>query len=249
MIVYLAGIENAQKIITENNYSNIGVLGSFFYVKEWMLPYIKNEWDFLLDSGAYTFMTQQKKGIVEEIDWNDYVEKYADFINQNNVKYFFELDIDSLIGIKKVEILRTKLESLTNKKSIPVWHKSRGKDYWFKMIDEYDYVAVGGLIDKGISGYEEMEKYFPWFLNTAKEKNCKVHALGYTSIPGLHKYPFHSVDSTSWSVGGRFGRVAVFKNGKFVTNYKPNNRKGKKDINKHNFKQWIKFQNYAKYNL
>ena len=98
------------------------ILESFYYVDEdteRLLPYFG---DFLLDSGAFTFMQNAKS----HVNWNDYIEKYADFINRNDIHKFFELDIDSVIGYSKVKEFRKTLERLTGKQCIPVWHKSRG---------------------------------------------------------------------------------------------------------------------------
>ena len=52
------------------------------------------------------------------VDWDEYIESYAEFINNHNIKLFMELDIDSVVGIKEVERLRNKLERLTNKQCI-----------------------------------------------------------------------------------------------------------------------------------
>lgn len=82
--------------------------------------------NFLLDSGAFSFMSGaecSKKMLIE------YMERYIKFINENNIKYFFELDVDTIFGIEFVEELRAKLEQETNKKCIPVWHKGRGIEY------------------------------------------------------------------------------------------------------------------------
>jgi hypothetical protein len=69
------------------------ILESFYYADadtERLLPYYG---DFLLDSGAFTFMMSSKNHVV----WEEYIERYANFINRNNVKKFFELDIDSYV--------------------------------------------------------------------------------------------------------------------------------------------------------
>ena len=74
------------------------ILESFYYVDqltEKLIPYLG---DFLLDSGAFTFMQSSKN----HVEWEEYIERYADFINRNNIKKFFELDIDSVVGYKKV---------------------------------------------------------------------------------------------------------------------------------------------------
>jgi len=130
MNIYLAGFHGEKNRTNQNDIlkQKIYVLESFAYIKDWQLPLIKNEWNFLLDSGAFTFMDNVQERTTG-IDWNDYVKRYADFINKMNIDLFFELDIDSILSLKEVEKLREKLEKLTGKKSIPVWHRSRGIDY------------------------------------------------------------------------------------------------------------------------
>lgn len=230
----------------ENMINTLGlcdyVLESFWYVKDWQLDKIKNCKLFLLDSGAFTFMSNSKKSV----NWDQYVERYANFINKNDIKNFFELDIDSLVGIKEVERLRNKLEKLTNKKCIPVWHKSRGLEYWKMMTKNYDYVAIGGIVTKEIK--PQNYKYFIPMLKIAKENNCKVHGLGFTGVKYLHKYPFYSVDSTAWSSGWRFGTLYKFT-GKGFKKIKYKGKRLKKEkgneADAFNYTEWVKFQKYA----
>ena len=243
MKMFLAGL--GSRLDVQNLFKQrIYVLESFYYVKEFMIPYIEKYWDLLLDSGAFTFMENVKK----HVDWDDYILRYADFINQYNIRHFFELDIDVVVGIKEVERLREKLETLTSKKCIPVFHKSRGKDYWAKMIKEYDYVAIGGIVTKEI---KKKEQYiFEWFLDTAKKENCKVHGLGYTNLTGLKKYHFYSVDSSSWISGNKFGHVHKF-DGETIrkTDKTKTQRIKNKETATNNFREWVKFQKYAEEHL
>lgn len=217
-------------------------LESFWYVKEWQLPKIKKCKLFLLDSGAFTFMSNSNK----QVNWDEYVEQYADFIKRNNIEHFFELDIDSIVGLKEVERLRNKLEKLTNRKCIPVWHKSRGLEYWKMITKKYDYVAIGGIVTKEISS-TEYDIFIP-LLKIAKENNCKVHGLGFTGTKYLHKYHFYSVDSTAWSSGRRFGTLYKYTNGGFKK-IKIDGKRIKKDkgseVDLFNYKEWMKFQDYA----
>ena len=92
------------------------ILESFYYVNndtKRLLPYFG---DFLLDSGAFTFM-QGKTG---SPNWDEYIERYANFIKENKVQKYFELDIDSVVGYERVKEYRRKLESLVGWKCIPV---------------------------------------------------------------------------------------------------------------------------------
>jgi len=178
------------------------LLGSFFYLrkvqkdkKAWVLEQISAQApeDFLLDSGAFSFLTGTQ---IPDIDL--YLEDYARFIKDNNIKQYFEMDIDSIVGLPKVEEYRKYLEKETGVPSIPVWHLSRGKEYFIRMCREYSYIALGGIASKEYGS--KLYKYFPWFIKTAHENNCEIHGLGYTG-KGLLKYRFDSVDSTSWLAG------------------------------------------------
>lgn len=248
MDVYLAGLgSETNRANSRNDFDDkIFVLESFHYLKDWMLPYIKEKWNFLLDSGAFTFMNNLKNS--KDIDWDNYVEKYAKCINDNDIDLFFELDIDVLVGIEEVERLRNKLEKLTNKKCIPVWHKSRGLDYWKQMCKDYEYVAIGGIAI-GTIKRSQYDIFVP-LLKIAKESNCKVHGLGFSSVEGMKKYKFYSTDSTTWSVGNRAGFLFQFKGDKMYRIEKPKGtRLNGTEAAIHNFKEWIKFQKYAKRNL
>ncbi len=243
MEIYLAG--GGREIWRKWDFYQFNRLESFYYIlKEGRGELIPKYDNFLLDSGAFTFMNKNKGNV----NWDNYINNYANFINKYDVKCFFELDIDVIVGINEVERLRKKLESLTNKQCIPVFHKSRGKQYWFKIIKEYDYVAIGGIVTKEIRPKEY--PFLNWFLSEAKKNDCKVHGLGFTRVSELHKYPFYSVDSTSWISGNRFGHVYLFKNGQMPKIQKKAGQRVKgNNVCEHNFKEWIKFAKYAKTNL
>lgn len=219
------------------------MLESFYYIEEWEIPLIKQCEFFLLDSGAFTFMNNCKTNV----DFDAYLTSYIEFINKHDIKYFFELDIDAVVGLEEVERLRKRLETETGKKCIPVWHKSRGKEKFIEMCKEYDYVAIGGIVTKEIKPVEH--KYFKWFIDTAHSYGCQIHGLGFTNLKGLYIFNFDSVDSTSWVSGGRFGAMYHFT-GRELKLVDTGKRRRREDIShqlldRHNFFEWVKFQNYA----
>lgn len=245
MKICLAG--EAQKEMTQDLLKCSAILQSYYLIPEWMLPIVRKCNFFILDSGAFTFINAQKQKRKNECDFDKYLNEYIKFINDNDVKYFFELDIDSIVGIEEVERLRKRLEEGTGKKCIPVWHKSRGKDYFIKMCQEYDYVAIGGIVTKEIK--PEDYKYFKWFIDTAHSYGCKIHGLGFTNLKLLKYFNFDSVDSTSWLSGGRFGTMYHF-NGRELRIVDTKNRRRRSDINHiplniYNYYEWCKFQKYA----
>ena len=225
----------------------IYILESYHYItkQEWMYPLFKQFKGFLLDSGAFTFMTSLKG---KAINWDEYVINYGNFIRQHNIKNFFELDIDPIVGIKEVERLRDLLENTAGRKCIPVWHKSRGLNYWKKMCEEYKYIAIGGIVTQEIKRSEY--DVFSYLLKIAREKKTKVHGLGFTNLKGMEKYKFYSVDSTSWLSGNKFGSVYLF-NGKTMDKQikLPGQRVKTNEVAIHNFSEWVKFSIYAEQNL
>lgn len=221
------------------------ILESFYYADsdtERLLPFFG---DFLLDSGAFTFMQNNKT----HVEWEEYIERYADFIKRNSINKFFELDIDSVVGYEKVKEYRRKLENLTRRQCIPVWHKSRGIEEFKSMCDEYSYVAIGGIAINEIS--KNQYSAFPAMIKEAHRRGAKVHGLGFTSLKYLPKIHFDSVDSTAWTTGNRFGYIYRF-DGK--TMQKIDAPAGKKLADSRkvaliNYTEWIKFQKYAERNL
>lgn len=218
------------------------VLESFYYIRDYQIPLIKSAELFLLDSGAFTFMSNSKKAV----EWDEYLNKYIDFINKHDVQYFFELDIDDVVGYERVKELRRKLEAGTGKKCIPVWHKSRGIEEFKNLCEHYDYIGIGGFAIKTITRneYPLIKKMCAY----AKQKNTKIHGLGFTE-KNIYEYGFYSCDSTTWNMISRFGKIYKFTGDRIVV-VTP---KGKKiDKTKytegevHNIREWIKYQNYLR---
>lgn len=244
MELYLAGGHNERDTrVPRDKQHGVHILESFYYADEFtekMIPYFGK---FLLDSGAFTLFSDKSKG--KGIIWEEYVDKYADFIVRNKVERFFELDIDKLVGGEKVLELRRRLENKAGRPCIPVWHKFRGKDNFLRMCEEYRYVAIGGIVSKEIKPDEY--KYFPWFIRKAHEAGAKIHGLGFTALQGLPKYHFDSVDSTAWTTGNRFGAVYRFNGTTMVKINKGEGQrlKDSRAVAVNNFNEWVKFQRYA----
>ena len=202
--IFLAGVSSVKNTIVPH-FKPHYILESFMYLRskrKSTLDYIS--WclqadEFLLDSGAFTFMNKSKKTSSFSDDaLLEYVNSYIDFINQYDIKHFFEMDIDSILGYDKVKEIRKYIEEKTNKKVIPVWHKSRGIEDFHDMCKEYKYVAVGGIAAKEIkrSEYELLCE----LCDIAHSYGCKIHGLGYSPLSVLNerKCPFDTADSTTW---------------------------------------------------
>ena len=235
MRVYAAGTASLQRSEQEEASNFLYVLESFFYFKNWQKQFLKSS--FMLDSGAFTFMNSGRE--VAEI--SGYVNRYINFINENDVKLFYELDIDVIVGLAEVEKIREKLECETGKKCIPVWHKQRGLQYWKDITHDYNYVAIGGIVVKNIK-QTEWEIFNP-LIQIAHKNKCQVHGLGMGNMEAIRKYPFDSVDSTGWAEH-RFNKLRIFENG-ILKMWKKKGVVKRHEAIIHNINEMIKFQEYA----
>ena len=236
--IYFAGIEARLEQVEQAGGVDYG-LTTFYYlrgknysrVKE-LKNIVNKSW--LIDSGAFTFMNSGG-----EVNWAEYVDDYAEFVNRYNIDLFIELDLYSVVGVKNTEKLRKRLELKTGKKCIPVFHPELGIDYYKKMVDAYDYIAIGGIV---VGKWKNENQMIP-LINYANQKGVRVHGLGFTRISKLDKFRFYSVDSTSW-MGDRFGKVCVFDGKTLRDVYSDNRRADWRRASYHNITQWKK---YAKY--
>ena len=245
MKIYLAGFYSRPYLITQ--FKPKYVLESYWYAKdspEFMKNIKQENTNFLLDSGAFTFLNQKK-----QISWNNYVKEYIDFINNHEIQNFFELDIYKIVGVQKTEEIRKLIETETKKRCIPVWHRHLGLNYLENLSSNYNKIGFGGFVINDIKTKDY--KYVPKLLNIAKKNNCNVHGLGFTSFKHLNYNDFDSVDSTSWLSGSRYGTVYCFNYNKLCQYKKQKNQKTKnyKILDEQNIKEWIKFQKYAEHNL
>lgn len=242
MRIFLAGTASQEQIVKENCPKYI--LESFYYIKDWQKKLIHETDDFLLDSGAFTFI-QKANG---QINWYNYIENYAEYIKQNKVKNFFELDIDSVVGYQKVIEFRSLLERLTGERCIPVWHKNRGVDEYKRHCQEYPYVGIGGYVIKELNNRDYAA--FPSMIKYAHERKTKVHCLGFTATCKFSKYHFDSVDSTTWIIGAKFGNICILKNNIIQQVHYSNKRcSNVAELMRYNLSVWVKFQKYAETHL
>lgn len=243
MKIYLAACLECSEIKDEDVKKTPYVLQTFYSINEKTEKRLDLVNDILLDSGAFSL---RNKGTDDHSIYEEYVEKYAEFINKHNIKHFFELDIDNIVGYAKVIEYRKKLERLTNKQPIVVWHPQRGIEEYYNHCKEYKYIALGGFVAATLQKRNQYLKLYPNFINVAHKHGCKIHGLGFTSLQKLPYLHFDSVDSTTWLNGVKYGILYKFNGKTLVATGAPEGKRGNsKLIQRINFEEWVKFQRYA----
>lgn len=217
MKVFLAGVSQAVRsaddpILKMVEQQRPFMLESFAYITPSTDNLIQHSSDFILDSGAFTYIYKTKgKAQGAKIDWEEYARRYADYIVSRKIEKYVELDIDSLVGYDNVLKLRKTLEKLTDRPCMPVWHTSRGRQDFEDTCRRYRYFAIGGL-----TVFKKDWSLLKPFIHEAHKHGCKIHGLGFTKTYIMDEMPWDSVDSSTWSNGARYGFIYKFDGKKLV---------------------------------
>jgi len=148
--------------------------------------------DFIVDSGAYSFMGgSSNTPPVEEI--YAYTQKYAMRMKEDDIDHFVEMDIERVYGFQVYRDCLHMLQDITGREPLRVWHPHRGWDYIDALSRKFDWVCLGG-INFGTVTPDIMDR----MLRIAHSNGCRVHALGVADLEVIKTYPFDSTDTSSW---------------------------------------------------
>lgn len=171
--------------------------------------------DLLLDSGAYSAKTQGKKLDVD--DYIDYIKENADVFDK-----YFNLDVIGN-GPKSYEnFIYMRMKGL---EPIPVWHAETETEFLEHYLKLSDYIAIGAISsmsnERTIRSLDHIWRQY--LVDSDGYPVCKIHGFGLTSILIMTRYPWYSVDSTSWVQFGRYGVILIPKTrkGEWVYNENP----------------------------
>ena len=167
--------------------------------------------ELFLDSGAFSAWSQNKT-----ID----IDEYIQFIKENKDAIDVYANLDSIGDPVKTWDNQMYMES-KGLHPLPVYHYGEDIKWLLRMLKKgYDYIALGGMVP--ISNDQLirwLDNLFSKYLTDPKGIPCiKVHGFGLTSLELMLRYPWWSVDSTSWVITGRMGAIYIpkFKNGKWI---------------------------------
>jgi len=169
-----------------------------------------NKIDLFLDSGAYSAWT---KGAQISID------EYIKFIKDNLFCITTYCNLDDIQSPEKTWENQEKMEN-EGLSPLPVYHIGEDKKYLDRILG-YEYFALGGMALQSLPA--RIEFYDEIFSLICSHKNGflpthKIHGFGLTSLQLMIRYPWYSVDSTSWVLTGRFGSIFVprYRNGEYI---------------------------------
>lgn len=170
-----------------------------------------------LDSGAFSAYTQ---GVVIDLP------KYCEFIQRNS-------DIIEVASV--LDAVGDPLKTYENQKAmealgvnpLPCFHYGEDLRYLEYYVANYEYITLGGMVP--ISTPDLLKWLdFLWgnyLTDGAGRARVKVHGFGLTVIKLMERYPWYSVDSSSWVQISSVGSIIHPDHGVISMSHTSPNRK------------------------
>lgn len=182
------------------------ILSSFYVLQKFKTKLdIFKQFESFLDSGAFSAFTKKTT-----INLNEYIA----FIKETNPlwKIYATLDV---IGDWKATKINTEYMESKGLHPLPVFHYGSPIEELKSLISRYNHIALGGLVPLALH-QSKLESWLDYCFSVIGNK-VKVHGFGVNSIWAWKRYPFYSVDASSWSQGARYYKVISFEDSKFIT--------------------------------
>ena len=180
--LFFSGVQSDRyfDIVTKES---LTVLMSYPYFKKMPKKFLKERVDrfpdlkMMIDSGAHTFIQDEKFAEKDIEYWENYLEEYTAWIRENKEVIFaaVELDIDYLVGQDVVDGWREKYFKPLEDEGIQViyvWHNVRGEKDWERMCQQFRYIGFSMMGDSNLT----IDKCNQ-MVNIAQKFGAKVHGL------------------------------------------------------------------------
>lgn len=198
---YYAAIVNEDEIRACTLIPPFNMLASYHYFKnkkELIKELIQKGYDIFIDSGAFSAENSGKT-----IEIND----YCNFLKETGAKMYAALDV---IGNAKQTLANTEyMVKEHGLDPLPTFHLG-GNTKDLEKLFNYNYICLGGLVfASGAMRYcDEV-----WSIILKNRPDMRVHGFGLTNADLMARYPWTSVDSSSFKGCKRFGRQQILWNG------------------------------------
>lgn len=183
------------------------ILESWHYVgKQAFVDHMRaNQARIFLDSGAFSAYTL---GVTLSVaEYCDYIKRNKDILRVEDGTVMASV----LDGIgDPLQTYRNQLEmELRGCRALPCFHAGEDERYLEWYVKNYEYITLGGMVGsstKALSVWLD-RVWNKYLVDGSGRARLKVHGFGITSRPLMERYPWYSVDSSSWIQSAAFGAI------------------------------------------
>ena len=160
-----------------------------------------------LDSGAFSAFT-----LGVSID----LPTYCDYIKRNMDIWRVE---DGVVMASVLDGIGDPLQTYRNQlhmealgaKPLPCFHAGEDERYLEHYVQNYEYITLGGMVGSSTKQLcIWLDRMWDKYLTDGSGRpRLKVHGFGITAVPIMERYPWWSVDSSSWIQSAAFGSIVT----------------------------------------
>jgi len=170
-----------------------------------------------LDSGAFSAFTLGKQ--IDLPAYVNYCKANADIIEHASVLDGIGDPLQTYKNQKRMEALGVR--------PLPCFHYGEDERYLEYYMANYEYITIGGMVPISTPQlFLWLDRIWGKYLTDGSGRpRLKVHGFGLTSYPLMVRYPWYSVDSSSWVQIGAHGNIFMPEFGTIAVSSKSPNAK------------------------
>lgn len=163
-----------------------------------------------LDSGAFS---AHSLGVSIDINaYCDYIKRNRDILRVEDGIVMASV-LDGIGDAQKTYEHQIYMEQC-GANPLPCFHFGEDPRYLEWYVAHYDYITIGGLVRRSSDDQQVwLDRMWPLMLDGSGRPKLKVHAFGMTAEWLMERYPWHSVDSSSWIQAASFGSIFTSEHG------------------------------------
>lgn len=167
----------------------------------------------LKPSGGGTHFANRKYDNFDYVyseEFQQYTQDYIDFLKKESSNFFVYTNLDVINNAELTWQQQLLLEQ-NGLSPAPVFHISSPEKYLKRYVDNYEYIAIGGM------GGNSKKNVFPmldhlfkkYIIDDKGKPRVRVHGLAATSLPLMQRYPWYSVDSSTCLKLAIYGNILI----------------------------------------
>lgn len=176
---------------------------------------MKNKNQIILDSGAFSAWMKQEVISVEEytkyalavLDKVDYVVNLDMIPGRFGKKNLSQKEINKSTSVGWDNYAYMLHKGIPKDRLIHVFHQGEDFHHLEDMVDQMPYIGISPANDRNTTEKMQWIDHCMKYVLVNKKPIVKFHGFAVTSVPIMTKFPWHSVDSTSWVTFGRYGAI------------------------------------------
>jgi len=159
------------------------------------------------DSGAFSAFTQGAT-----IDLDEYIDWVARYREWLTVVGALDVIGDARGTYENATRMVDKLTRVYGEgvpPILPAFHVGEPWEWLERYVAEFTHIALGGMVPYAGSRRRILDAWIAKAF-TMIPPETYVHGFGLTTWDLMKRYPFNSVDSSSWAAPGRFAQLSLF---------------------------------------